>query len=152
MEALNVLRIEKGFLTHAELNGTVTAFDLGMQGMVSAKKDCIGKPMSQRDGLMARDRQRLVGLKPIGAVKQLTAGAHLFDPDDPVERVYDQGHVTSVGFSPTLGHMIGLGFLKRGPDRIGDTVRLVDHLRGIDALCEVVSPVFFDPEGSRARG
>jgi len=31
-------------------------------------------------------------------------------------------------------------------------VRLVDHMRGIDALCEVVSPVFFDPEGGRARG
>ncbi|MVO16232.1 sarcosine oxidase subunit alpha family protein [Parasedimentitalea huanghaiensis] len=152
MEALNVLRIEKGFLTHAELNGTVTAFDLGLQGMVSKKKDCIGKPMSARPGLMAEDRQRLVGLKPVGAVKQLTSGAHLFNPDDPVERIYDQGYVTSVGFSPALGHMIGLAFLKSGPDRIGDTVRLVDHLRGIDALCEVVDPVFFDPEGTRARG
>lgn len=152
MEALNVLRIEKGFLTHAELNGTVTAFDLGMQGMVSKKKDCIGKPMSTRPGLMAEDRERLVGLKPIGAVKQLTAGAHLFNPDDPVERIYDQGYVTSVGFSPALGQMIGLGFLKNGPDRIGEQVRLVDHMRGIDALCKVVSPVFFDPEGGRARG
>ncbi len=152
MEALNVLRIEKGFLTHAELNGTVTAFDLGMQGMVSKKKDCIGKPMSARPGLMAEDRERLVGLKPVGAVKQLTAGAHLFNPDDPVERIYDQGYVTSVGFSPALGQMIGMGFLKNGPDRIGEEVRLVDHMRGIDALCEVVSPVFFDPEGGRARG
>ncbi|OUS34083.1 sarcosine oxidase subunit alpha [Rhodobacterales bacterium 56_14_T64] len=152
MEALNVLRIEKGFLTHAELNGTVTAFDLGMQGMVSKKKDCIGKPMSTRPGLMAEDRERLVGLKPIGAVKQLTAGAHLFNPDDPVERIYDQGYVTSVGFSPTLGHSVALAFLKNGPDRIGDEVRLVDHMRGIDAICEVVSPVFFDPEGGRARG
>jgi len=152
MEALNVLRIEKGFLTHAELNGTVTAFDLGMQGMVSKKKDCIGKPMSTRPGLMAEDRERLVGLKPVGAVKQLTAGAHLFNPDDPVERIYDQGYVTSVGFSPTLGHSVAMAFLKNGPDRIGEEVRLVDHMRGIDALCEVVSPVFFDPEGGRARG
>jgi sarcosine oxidase subunit alpha len=152
MEALNALRIEKGFLTHAELNGTVTAFDLGMQGMVSSKKDCIGKPMSTRPGLMAESRERLVGLKPVGAVKQLTAGAHLFNPDDPVERIYDQGYVTSAGFSPTLGHSIALGFLKNGPDRIGEEVRLVDHMRGIDALCEVVSPVFFDRDGGRARG
>ncbi|WIY23823.1 sarcosine oxidase subunit alpha family protein [Parasedimentitalea psychrophila] len=152
MEALNVLRIEKGFLTHAELNGTVTAFDLGMQGMVSKKKDCIGKPMSARPGLMDKDRQRLVGLKPIGAVKELTTGAHLFNPDDPVERVYDQGYVTSAGFSPTLGHSVALAFLKNGADRIGEEIRLVDHMRGIDALCEVVSPVFFDPEGGRARG
>lgn len=152
MEALNVLRIEKGFLTHAELNGTVTAFDLGMQAMVSKKKDCIGKAMSARPGLMDEDRQRLVGLKPIGAVQQLSNGAHLFKPGDPVERVYDQGYVTSAGFSPTLGHSIALAFLKNGADRIGEEIRLVDHMRGIDALCEVVSPVFFDPEGGRARG
>jgi methylglutamate dehydrogenase subunit C len=43
MEALNVLRIEKGFITHAEIHGRVTAFDIGMEKMVSAKKDCIGK-------------------------------------------------------------------------------------------------------------
>ncbi|WP_027259701.1 sarcosine oxidase subunit alpha family protein [Leisingera aquimarina] len=152
MEALNVLRIEKGLITHAEINGTVTAFDLGMQGMMSKKKDFLGKPMSTREGLMAEDRMRLVGLKPVGAAKEITAGAHLFTPGDPVERIYDQGYVTSAGYSPTLGHPIGLAFLKEGPDRLGETVRLVDHMRGVDTLCEVVSPVFFDPEGDRARG
>jgi glycine cleavage system aminomethyltransferase T len=35
MEALNVLRIEKGFLTHAELHGRTTAFDLGLERMIS---------------------------------------------------------------------------------------------------------------------
>ncbi|EDZ45195.1 sarcosine oxidase, alpha subunit family [Rhodobacterales bacterium Y4I] len=151
MEALNVLRIEKGLITHAEINGTVTAFDLGLQGMMSQKKDFLGKPMSTREGLMAKDRMRLVGLKPVGAAKEITAGAHLFTPGDPVERIYDQGYVTSAGYSPALGHQIGLAFLKEGPDRIGETVRLVDHMRGVDTLCEVVSPVFFDPEGERAR-
>jgi sarcosine oxidase subunit alpha len=29
---------------------------------------------------------------------------------------------------------------------------MVDHLRGIETLCEVCDPVFFDPEGGRARG
>ncbi|WP_435660386.1 sarcosine oxidase subunit alpha family protein [Leisingera caerulea] len=152
MEALNVLRIEKGLITHAEINGTVTAFDLGLQGMMSKKKDFLGKAMSTREGLMAEDRMRLVGLKPVGAAKEITAGAHLFTPGDPVERIYDQGYVTSAGYSTTLGHPIGLAFLKEGPDRIGETVRLVDHMRGADTLCEVVSPVFFDPEGGRARG
>jgi sarcosine oxidase subunit alpha len=37
MEALNVLRIEKGFITHAEIHGRVTAHDIGMQGMMSGK-------------------------------------------------------------------------------------------------------------------
>ncbi|WP_278921183.1 sarcosine oxidase subunit alpha family protein [Pseudophaeobacter profundi] len=152
MEALNVLRIEKGFVTHAEINGTVTAQDLGMQAMMSQTKDFIGKAMAQRPGLVAPDRMQLVGLKPIGAVQELSAGAHLFDPEAPVERIQDQGYVTSVGFSPLLGHMIALGFLKRGASRIGDEIRLVDHMRGIDALCQVVEPVFFDPEGERMRG
>ncbi|MFW8594846.1 sarcosine oxidase subunit alpha family protein [Cribrihabitans neustonicus] len=152
MEALNVLRIEKGLITHAEINGTVTAFDLGLQGMLSKQKHFIGKAMAAREGLVAEDRMRLVGLKPAGAAKEITAGAHLFTPGDPVERAADQGYVTSAGFSPALGHPIGLGFLKEGPERIGETVRLVDHMRGVDTLCEVVSPVFVDPEGGRARG
>ncbi|UWQ89770.1 sarcosine oxidase subunit alpha family protein [Rhodobacteraceae bacterium M382] len=152
MEALNVLRIEKGFITHAEIHGRTTAFDVGMQGMVSKKKECLGKPMAQRPGLSEADRERLVGLKPLESGGELTAGAHLFTPGDTVERVNDQGYVTSVGHSPTLGHMIALGFLKNGPERMGQQVRLVDHLRGVDTLCEVVNPVFFDPEGGRLRG
>ena len=91
MEALNVLRIEKGFITHAEIHGRVTAHDIGMQAMVSQKKDCIGKTMSERPGLSGAHREQLVGLKPIGAVKQLTAGAHLFEEGAEATRVKDQG-------------------------------------------------------------
>jgi sarcosine oxidase subunit alpha len=152
MEALNVLRIEKGFITHAEIHGRTTAFDIGMERMVSAKKDCIGKTMSQRDGLTEDSRERLIGLKPVGAVKQLTAGAHLFNETDDAVRVNDQGYITSVAFSPTLQSYLGLGFLKNGPDRHGEIVRMVDHLRGIETLCEVCHPVFFDPEGGKVRG
>lgn len=152
MEALNVLRIEKGFITHSEINGTVTVQDLGMERMMSKTKDFIGKAMAARPGLTDKNRARLVGLKPVGAVQEISAGAHLFQTGDPVERIYDQGYVTSVGFSPTLGHMVGLAFLKDGPNRVGETVRMVDHMRGLDTECEVVNPVFFDPEGGRARG
>jgi sarcosine oxidase subunit alpha len=151
MEALNVLRIEKGFITHAEIHGRVTAFDIGMGRMVSGKKDCIGKNLSQRPGLMDEARERLVGLKPAGAVKQLLPGAHLFGQTDEAVRVNGQGYVTSAAFSPSLGHMIGLGFLKNGPGRYGEIIRMVDHLRGVETLCEVVDPVFFDPEGGRVR-
>lgn len=152
MEALNVLRIEKGFLTHAELHGRTTGYDLGMQGMLSKKKDFIGASAAARPGLLEPGRERLVGLKPTGAVKQLTAGAHLFDADAEATRENDQGYITSVGFSPTLGHFIALGFLRHGPERMGEEIRMTDHLRGIETTCEVVSPVFFDPEGGRARG
>ncbi len=152
LEALNVLRIEKGFITHAEIHGRVTPFDIGMARMVSPKKDCIGKTMSQRPGLVDGAREQLVGLKPTGVVKQMSAGAHLFGQKDDAVRVNGQGYVTSVAYSPTLGHMIGLGFLKNGPARHGEIIRMVDHLRKVETLCEVVNPVFFDPEGGRVRG
>ncbi len=152
MEALNVLRIEKGFITHAEIHGRVTAFDIGLQGMVSAKKDCIGKGASTRPGLSGPEREQMVGLKPVPGSKSIGAGAHLFDEGAEPVRVNDQGYVTSVCWSPTLNSHLGLGFLINGRARIGTRVRLVDHLRKTDVICEVVHPVFFDPEGGRARG
>jgi sarcosine oxidase subunit alpha len=85
---------------------------------------------------------RLVVVDPNGAT---------FTPGDTVGRATDQGYVTSVGFSPTLGAWLALGFLKNGRGRIGETIRLVDHLRGIDVLCEVADPVFHDREGVKLR-
>ena len=148
MEALNVLRIEKGFITHAEIHGRVTAFDIGMEKMISAKKDCIGKAAASRPGLLGPDREQLVGLKATGPI---SAGAHLFTVGDAVERVSDQGYVTSVCYSPVIGAWLGLGLLKNGRARLGEHVRLVDHLRDIDILCEVCAPVFHDPEGGKLR-
>ena len=150
MEALNVLRIEKGFITHAEIHGRTTAFDIGLQGMVSQKKDCIGKAASQRPGMHGPDREQLVGLRPVQPGQRLTAGAHLFTPGEDVKRENDQGYITSVGPSPDLG-WIGLGFLKNGRARMGEMVRMVDHLRKIDILCEVCDPVFHDKAGEKMR-
>ena len=148
MEALNVLRIEKGFITHAEIHGRISAHDIGMEKMVSAKKDCIGKAAATRPGLWGPEREQLVGLKAEGPI---SAGAHLFVPGAEVHRETDQGYVTSVGFSPTVGAWLGLGFLKDGRARHGERVRLVDHLRGLDVLCEVCNPVFHDPKGEKLR-
>jgi sarcosine oxidase subunit alpha len=149
MEALNVLRIEKGFITHAEIHGRVTAFDIGMEKMVSAKKDCIGKAASQRQGLVGPERQQLVGLKSFAP---LTAGAHLFRPGAVVSQATDEGYSTSVCWSPTLNTWLALAFLVNGRARHGQQIRLVDHLRGIDVTCEVCAPVFLDPDGGRMRG
>jgi sarcosine oxidase subunit alpha len=152
MEALNVLRIEKGFITHSEIHGRTTAFDIGMQAMLSAKKDFVGKAAAHRPGLLDAERDQLVGLRPVGAGRQLIAGAHLFGEGDTARRETDQGYVTSVGWSPTLETFLGLGFLRNGRARHGERLRLVDHLRGVEARVEVTDPVAFDPEGGRMRG
>ncbi len=152
MEALNVLRIEKGFITHAEIHGRVTAFDIGMQGMMSSKKDFIGKAAAARPGLIDPERERLVGLKPKDPTQELTAGGFLFNAGaDPV-RVNAQGYTTSVCWSPTLDSALGLGFVKRGPERWGEEMRFVDHLRGKDFAVEVTDTVAFDETGGRMRG
>ncbi|MEM8776906.1 MAG: sarcosine oxidase subunit alpha family protein [Pseudomonadota bacterium] len=151
MEALNVLRLEKGFITHAEIDGRVTAKDLGMGAMMSPSKDFIGKTMAMRPGLTEDKRGHIIGLKTIGSVKQLIAGAHLFEPGmEPVSE-NSLGYISSVGYSPTLSRMVGLGFLQNGHARIGEPVRMVEHLSGVIANCEVVHPVQFDQDGGRMR-
>ncbi len=152
MEALNVLRIEKGFITHAEIHGRTTAFDIGMDRMVSRKKDCMGQAAAARPGLVDDAREQLVGLKAITPTDTLLAGAHLFAQSARAIRTNSEGYMTSVCYSPTLDGHIGLGFLKHGRARHGEVVRMVDHLRNVETLAKVCDPVFFDPTGGRARG
>jgi len=151
MEALNVLRLEKGLITHAEIHGRTTAADVGLGRMISAKKDCIGKVMAARESLISPGREQLVGLKPIGVVKKLHGGAHLFNEGDDPTRENDQGYITSQCFSPHLGHPIAQAFVKDGHSRHGQKIRMVDLLHEVETLCEICPPVFFDPDGGKLR-
>lgn len=150
MEALNVLRVEKGFITHAEIHGRTTAYDIGMEKMVAAKKDCIGKTMAARPALVGPERQQLVGLK-IALGTPPCSGAHLFTPGDKVGREESQGYITSFAHSDLMGACLGLGFLKNGRARHGEKIRIVDHLRGLDLTAEVCDPVFHDKDGEKLR-
>ncbi len=151
-EALNVLRIEKGHVTGAELNGQTTAADLGFARMVSAKKDCIGKVMAGREGLVDEDRPRLAGFVAADGQARLWAGSHFIEEDAPADLAHSIGHMTSVCYSPHLGRYIGLGLVRGGAARAGDTVRMVHPLKGIDIAVEIAHPVFLDPQGERLRG
>jgi sarcosine oxidase subunit alpha len=150
MEALNVLRVEKGFITHAEIHGRTTAFDIGMEKMISPKKDCIGKAMAARPGLLGDERQQLVGLKVVVGTPPCS-GAHLFTQGDTVGREQSQGYITSFAHSDLMGACLALAFLKNGRARYGEKIRIVDHLRGLDLLAEVCDPVFHDKEGEKLR-
>jgi len=151
-EALAVMRIEKGHISGTELNGTTTPRDLGLGGMVSTKKDFIGRVLAMRPGLVDPDRPALAGFRPVDRSVRLRSGAHFIARDAAPTAEADEGYMTSVAYSPSNGHWIGLGLLKRGPERIGDIVRAYDPVRGEDTDVEVVSPVFVDPEGVRVRG
>jgi methylglutamate dehydrogenase subunit C len=150
-EALGVLRIEKGHPAGAELNGQTTAHDLGFGKMLSTKKDFIGRFMAARPALIDPSRPTLVGLKPVAGEERIRAGAHLIPEAKEPSARNDQGYVTSIAFSPSLGHWLGLGLLARGPERHGEIVRVYDPVRGGDVLAEVQPPCFIDPEGERLR-
>jgi len=151
MEALNVLRIEKGFPTHAEMDGRTTADDLGLGRMVSPAKDCIGRSAAARPGLAGAHRAQLVGLRPVAAGARLTAGAHLFAEGAPPRPEADEGHVTSAGPSPTMGGEIALALLENGRARHGERILARDLLRGNETVAEAGPPCFLDPEGERLR-
>ncbi|HVS75897.1 MAG TPA: sarcosine oxidase subunit alpha family protein, partial [Steroidobacteraceae bacterium] len=151
LEALGAMRIEKGHVAGAELNGTTTAHDLGLGRMMSQRKDYIGRVLAARPGLTAPDRPALVGVRPCRLEARLTAGAHLLRLDAQPVLANDQGFVSSVTFSPTLEHWIGLGFVSGGPKRIGERMRAHDPLAGEDVEVEITSPVSYDPDGERLR-
>jgi sarcosine oxidase subunit alpha len=144
-----VLRIEKGHAAGNELNGQTTARDLGLGRMMSTKKDYIGRVLAGRPALSDPGRPALTGFIPLDRKKRLRAGALFIIPGVEAIPAQVQGHMTSVCFSPALGHWIGLGLLARGPARLGERLRAYDPLRGEDVMVEVAAPVFVDPEGAR---
>jgi len=150
-EALGVMRIEKGHAAGNELNGTTTAAHLGLGGFVSKKKDCIGKVLSQREGLIADDSVRLVGFVAVDPKNKITNGTHFINDGAEKTAANDQGHMSSVAYSPELGHYVGLGFLKGGQNRKGEELWAVDFVNKNHIKVRVVSAHFVDPDGERLR-
>ncbi len=152
IEALNVMRIEKGHLGGSELSGLTTAADLGLGKMMAMKKDFIGRALSRREALIAPDRMTLIGLKPKNPTEAFSAGAHLLGPGAEHIAKNDLGYITSAGFSPNLAHHVGLALLKNGASRMGQELLAYDSIRGRNTAVIVCSPHFIDLEGSRLRG
>jgi sarcosine oxidase subunit alpha len=92
-----------------------------------------------------------VGFRPVNRADKLVAGSHFITRGDVASMDNDQGWMTSVAYSPSLGHSIGLGFIKRGDQRQGEIVRAVNPLMGSEIEVEIVSAHFIDPEGERLR-
>ena len=150
-EALGVMRIEKGHAAGNELNGQTTAHNLGMGRMVSQTKECIGNVLSQRPEMLRDDAIKLMGFKPVDPNVKLIAGSHFINRGAEANMTNDQGWMTSVAFSPILGHSIGLGFIKSGDSRKGEIVRAVSPVHGTEMEVEICSAHFIDPEGERLR-
>ena len=148
-EAMHLLRAEKGYIIAGqEADGTTTPDDLGLTWAIGkAKRDFIGKRSLMLPALAAPGRRQLVGLLPDVL---LDDGAQIVaDPRQPAPmRVL--GHVTSTYVSPTLNRPIALALLADGRARMGERlhVPMPDGAVGV----QVVSPVFYDPQGERLHG
>lgn len=152
LEALGALRIEKGHVTGAELDGRVTLEDAGFGKMASTKKDYIGQVLRHRPYLSNHEeRQKLVGIKVVQAGETFSAGAILCAKDKVSG--FGEGWISAVTYSPALGEWIGVGFAKGGYEAWqGETLIAADPVNNKSTSVTLVSPHMFDPKGERMHG
>ena len=145
VEALGLLRIEKGHVAGSELNGQTTAHDLGLGRMLKKKGDFIGRVLAQRPGLTDPSRPHLVGLRSADPNRQIRAGSHLMVDGQ------DLGWITSVTQSVVDPGWIGLGMLREGETHIGRQIVAANPLMGEEVPVKVVTPHGYDAENLRVR-
>lgn len=149
-EAMGALRIEKGHVAGAEIEGRTTLKDLSLEGLASSKKPFVGSVLRKRTVLEDPARPTLVGLR-IAGERGAAPGSILFPLQGPAQG-HGEGWVSSATYSPALGSNIALALLARGQQRLGETIRVIDFLGNETLQAEVVSHHFFDPEGQRQNG
>ncbi len=146
-EAMGALRIEKGFITHAEMDGRVTVHQLGMTGMLSKlKPDFIGKYYAENRRVDVSGEPQLIGLQAVDKTQRLSPGYHLVN-NNTLEEQVSLGWVTSSTWSVALDEYIAMGFLVDGKQRLDETVYAVSPVDGKSIGMKVISPQFFDPNG-----
>ncbi|MCR4267732.1 sarcosine oxidase subunit alpha family protein [Nitratireductor sp. ZSWI3] len=151
MEALGALRIEKGHVTGAEIDGRTTARDLYLDWMLSKKKPFVGSALMDRPALIDQNRIRLVGVVSLDG-RPLGGGAHIVEKGSLDDLGQSIGHITAFCYSPELSKYIGLALVRGGKARHGTRAFVSDPLRKRFGPVEIVSHHFFDPEGRRMHG
>ena len=148
LDAVDILRVEKGYLVTSEINGETTPFDLGLEPLVRVGNRCLGRELLDRPAFHEPTRPRLVGLRAADGRAQFLAGAQLLAPGATTRPC---GHVTSSVYSPALGEWLGLALVARSLPE-GSVLEAHDPLRGRTTTVRIVPPVHYDPAGSRMKG
>ena len=154
LEALDVLRIEKGHLSiGTEIDGRTTPADLGLARMVSADKAFVGSSLLRRPRLLRDDRLQLVGLRPADGHSPIPLAAMLCErPWQAGSRLAAQGKLTASIYSPTLNRPIALALLQNGHRRRDEKVWAVSPLTQQSVEVVVSASCAVDPEGRRVHG
>jgi sarcosine oxidase subunit alpha len=148
LDALNVLRIEKGHVTGGEINGQTTPRDLGFARMLKKSGDFVGRVLGERPGLLDPSRLELVGVAPTDPRRRLRGGGHLVDISGAGP---SQGFVTAACMSAEREGWIGLALLAGGGKRHGERLTAASPVYGDMVEVAVESPHFVDPENLRVR-
>ena len=149
-EALSVLRIEKGHIVSAEIDGRTLASDFGFQRMYRQDSDFIGKRSLEREGLRGT-RKTIVGLSSNNPQIAIPRGAQIVADPRARAPVRMLGHVSSRCYSPNLKAEIGLALLESAPEYEGKTLYAQSPLTDESVPVTVTHPVFIDPNGERCR-
>jgi methylglutamate dehydrogenase subunit C len=148
LDALNTLRIEKGHVTGAELNGNTGAHDLGFERLLKKQGDFIGRVLAQRPALTSPERLQLAGVRPTDRAQRLRNGMQLVTREAPAASL---GYITSSTPSVELEGWVGLALLAGARLRIGTRLIGTSPVHGERVELEVVSPHMLDPENARVR-
>jgi sarcosine oxidase subunit alpha len=149
IEALQVLRVEKGYLhIGIDTDGTTLPADVGFARALERKSAAfVGRRSLLRPAAGDPRRLQLIGLVPADGHTLLPVGGQIAAAPAPT---LTEGHVTSSYMSPALNHPVALAMLKAGAQRLGETVT-VQHL-GRRFAARVVATPFLDPKGERLHG
>ena len=148
LDALNTLRIEKGHVTTAELNGNTTAGDLGLERLMKKQGDFIGRTLAQRAALASPQRLQLVGVRPSDRTQRLRNGSQLVAPEARDESL---GYLTSVTPSVEFEGWVGLALLRGGRQRLGARLLARSPVHEEATEVQILGPHMLDPENTRVR-
>lgn len=150
VEALDILRVEKGFLhVGTDTDGTTYPQDVGFGRVIEKKAaDFVGRRSTMRPDASRQDRRQLVGLENVTSDHALAVGAHIVTHAGNTLR--SEGFVTSSHYSPNLKRTVALGLVENGRARAGACVHVWD--RGRETLARIVAAGAYDPTGERLNG
>ena len=150
-EALSTLRIEMGHVAGSEIDGRVIPSDISLEGMLSKKKDFIGKRSLQRSAFLNPEREKIVGVVPLDKKTMIPEGSYLVSNSKAKLPNPKLGHISASCWSVEFNNPFSLAILKDGKKRIGEKLYAVSPLKNKNIAVEIVSSHYVDPKGERVR-
>ena len=150
-EALSTLRIEMGHVAGSELDGRTIPYDNSLEGMVSKKKDFIGKRSLSKAAYVEPDRQKVVGVVPLDKKTSIPEGSYLVVDAKAKLPNPKLGHVSASCWSVEYDNPFSLAILKDGKNMIGKKLFALSPVKNKSIPVEIVSSHYVDPKGERVR-